>query len=70
MIKVKDHLKRYYPPVGISSEPPLLKINFQKVQIPQVSVTGIQLRPNGVRQPREEANLLGQIRWVRQLNGG
>jgi hypothetical protein len=43
-------------------------VTFESYRIPQFNLD-IQLRPKGNRQPREEANILGRIKYNLQLNG-
>lgn len=44
------------------------KITFETYRIPQFNLD-VKLRPNGNRQPREEANILGRMKYILQLNG-
>lgn len=43
-------------------------ITFETYRIPQFNLD-IKLRPPGDRQPREEVNILGRIKYNLQLNG-
>ena len=50
-----------YPPTAkYIGTPPKAK-SFEAHEIPKIDVSGIQLRPDGARQPYAEARVLGNI---------
>jgi hypothetical protein len=54
-----------YPPIGrYISTPPAAK-SFEAHQIQFNSVAGVQLRPDGVRQPAAEARILANINLIK-----
>lgn len=63
---------KYIPPPGVPvsscSNSVRHAVTFQNYEIPQFQLN-IQLRPDGNRQPREEAKILGRMKYVLQLNG-
>lgn len=62
-----DNGKFPYPPIGrpVGTRPPTLP--FSSYEIPQFTLH-LRLNPPGARMPREEANILGQLKHILQLN--
>jgi hypothetical protein len=68
---IKFNNRRYAePPIGRPIPPPKFDKGdtFKKYEIPQFRLDD-ELRPKGNRQPREEANILGRMKYILQLNG-
>lgn len=58
-----------YPPIGqYIGTPPAAK-SFKRHEIVKVDISGIQLRPDGARQPEAEARVLGNIVTILQGRG-
>ena len=62
-----------YPPTGRYISTPPAANNFKQHEIQLNPVIGLQLRPDGARQPAAEARILGNIGLIRSglapLNG-
>jgi len=54
-----------YPPIGRYAFTPPAAKSFEQHQIQVNPVAGMQLRPDGVRQPTAEARILGNIGLIR-----
>lgn len=60
-IRAKRKSRCAYPPIGSYSTNQPAK-EFPEIQ--SVDISGIQLRPDGARQPEAEANVLGRLRAI------
>ena len=58
-----------YPPIGKYIDPPPAAKSFEQHEVHKVDLPGVQLRPDGVRQPAAEARILGTIVAIIQGRG-